>query len=90
MNNSNNSKTSSKSASPASNLKVKDAIMAALSHSEAEDGLYFRNFTLLHEEDQRPSVKANTKELLEALNQLLGEGKVKVDFDDLEITFRLA
>ena len=70
--------------------KVKDSIVGALSHSEAEDGLYFRNFFLLHEEDQRPGVKASKKDLLNALNELLEEGIVKVDFDELEVTFRLA
>ena len=70
--------------------KVRDSIVEALSHNEAEDGLYFRNFFLLHEEDQRPGVKASKKDLLVALNELLEDGVVKVDYDELEITFRLA
>ena len=70
--------------------KVGDSILKALAHSEAEDGLYFRNFCNLHEEDQRPSVKASKKDLLVALNELLSAGLIKIDFDELEITFRLA
>jgi len=75
--------------SSAPSTKVRDSIIKALSHVEAEDGLYFRNFFLLHEEDQRPGVKASTKEILSALNTLLKEGKVRVDYDELEVTFRL-
>ena len=75
--------------SEASVQKTKNSIIDALSHSEAEDGLYFRNFALLHEEDQRPSVKASSQELVAALNSLIVEGKVKIAYDDLDVTFRL-
>lgn len=80
--------TTTKTGSPDSS-QVKESIIKALSHSEAEDGLYFRNFFLLHEEDQRPSVKASPKDILEAMNQLLLEGRVRIDYDDLDVTFRL-
>jgi len=82
-------KPTAKKPSGVPSSKVMDSIINALSHGEAEDGLYFRNFFLLHEEDQRPGVKAATKDIVAAMNQLLEEGKVRIDYDDLEVTFKL-
>lgn len=66
---------------------VKDAIMTALSHPEAEDGLYFRNFFHLHEEDQRPVVEAQEDELFEALRALIGEGVVSMRGSGTDVVF---
>jgi hypothetical protein len=71
-------------------INLQNSIIAALSHPEAEDGLYFRNFFTLHQEDDRPKVDAPKESILKALNTLIKSGKVKVDFDDLETTFKLA
>ena len=68
---------------------VKHQILRALEHSEAEEGLYFRNFTLLHEEDQRPAVLADEVQILDALKELIQEGKVRMDDSGKEVIFFL-
>ena len=70
--------------------QVKEQVLAALQHPEAEEGLYFRNFRHVHEEDERPVVQADQVELLEALNELIGEGKVHMDESCEEVVFHLA
>ena len=69
--------------------KIKEQVLAALKHPEAEEGLYFRNFRNLHEEDERPAVDASQVELLDALNELIGEGKVHMDESFDEVVFYL-
>lgn len=76
---------------PIKNLdSVKEQVLAALKHPEAEEGLYFRNFRHLHEEDERPAVNADQVDLLDALNELIGEGKVQMDETCDEVVFFLA
>lgn len=82
-------KNKNKGKAEATTASVEQSVLKALSHNEAEDGLYFRNFSHLHEEDKRPSVRASPKVLISALNKLLRAGKIELDFDELEITFRL-
>lgn len=69
--------------------QVKSQILGVLSHPEAQEGLYFRNFSHLHEEDERPQVAANDEEILDALQELLKEGKVKMDDGPGEAIFYL-
>ena len=66
---------------------IKQQIIAALLHPEAEEGLYFRNFTLLHEEDERPVVEGDQLEILEALRELIDEHRVRVDETGKEVVF---
>lgn len=68
---------------------IKTEIVKALKHSEAEDGLYLRNFRYLHEEDTRPAVVADEADILDALNDLVSEGKVVLDQSEEEVVFRL-
>ena len=70
--------------------KIKLTILAALEHPEAEDGLYLRNFSLLHEEDERPRVEGNQAEVLEALRELVDEGRVAVVDEGAEPIFYLS
>ncbi len=49
---------------------VKAQILDVLAHPEADEGLYFRNFTQLHEVDERPKVNAEEAEILDALQEL--------------------
>lgn len=56
--------------------RVREQILAALSHPEAEDGLFLSNFKTLHEEDTRPAVEASDEDLMLALESLLMEGQV--------------
>jgi hypothetical protein len=68
---------------------VKKQIIQALSHPEAQDGLYFRNFSHLHEEDERMAVEARDEEILDALQQLIKEGRVNMDNGEGEAIFSL-
>lgn len=69
--------------------EVKTQILKALAHPEAQDGLYFRNFSHLHEEDERLPVEAGEEEILEALKELMEEGKVNMDDGKGEAIFYL-
>jgi hypothetical protein len=68
---------------------VKAQIVAALEHPEAEEGLYFRNFFHLHEEDERPAVVADQVAVLDALKELIAEGRVAMEEAEDEAIFRL-
>lgn len=68
---------------------VKSQILEALGHPEAEEGLYFRNFWNLHEEDERPKVEGDEVEILDALRELLDEGKILMDESGKEVVFQL-
>ena len=70
--------------------QVKSQILQALRHPEAEEGLYFRNFYHLHEEDERPAVQAEEADILDALKELVGAGQVKLDESGPEAVFSLA
>lgn len=68
---------------------IKEEILRSLAHQEAEEGLYFRNFLVLHEEDERPAVHGSEIEILDALKQLLHEGQVDMDDSGSEVIFHL-
>ena len=68
---------------------VKSQIIKALEHPEAEEGLYFRNLWFLHEEDERPPVVADEVQILDALRELMDEGKVLMDDSGEEAIFQL-
>jgi len=68
---------------------VKTQIIQSLSHPEADEGLYFRNFAQLHEEDERPMVMAKEQEIFDALNELVREGKVHLIGSGDDVVFML-
>ena len=68
---------------------IKAQVLAALRHPEADERLYFRNFTILHEEDERPRVVADEVDILDALHALIEEGKVQLDESQQEAVFQL-
>lgn len=70
--------------------EIKHQIIQALEHPEAQEGLYFRNFYTLHEEDERPAVHADEFDILDALKELMKEGKVDMKDGDGEAIFLLA
>lgn len=72
-----------------SNDEIKNQIIQALSHPEADEGLYFRNLYNLHEEDERKPVSGTQEEILEALKELMSEGKVMASEDGPEMIFML-
>ncbi len=67
--------------------KTKQSVLKALSHQEADEGLYFRNFFNMHEADERPRVQGEKEEIIEALNELIKEGKVKLATFDNDVIF---
>lgn len=68
--------------------EIKTQILTALSHPEAAEGLYFRNLWHLHEEDERPAVEANEVDILDALKELISEGRVSMDETGKEVIFK--
>jgi phytoene dehydrogenase-like protein len=73
--------------------RIKKQIILALRHPEADEGLYFRNFFHLHEEDERPAVQGGQEEILDALKQLISEGQVVMHpgtGEDGEVIFSLS
>lgn len=68
---------------------IKAQILAALSHPEAEEGLYFDNLFSLHEEDERTAVSGDQVEILDAITELIREGKVIADESGKDVVFLL-
>lgn len=66
---------------------VKEQILRALQHPEAEEGLYFDNLCVEHEEDERPMVSGTQEEILDGLKELIAEGKVTTDETGEEVIF---
>ena len=58
---------------------IKSQILAVLAHPEADEGLYFSNLYILHEEDERPRVNGSPMDIGKALDELAAEGKVAID-----------
>lgn len=70
--------------------RIKAQIIEALSHPEAQDGLYFRNFYYLDDVDERITVEGDQVEILDALRELIDEGRVRMDDEGEEAIFLLA
>ena len=70
--------------------RIKFQILEALSHPEAQDGLYFRNLYYLHEEDQRDAVEGTQLEILDALKELMAADKIVMNDEGEEAIFFLA
>lgn len=56
---------------------IKREILAALSHPEAEDGLYFNNLIVVHEDEERPIVRGEEDEVVAALKDLVKAGTIE-------------
>lgn len=69
--------------------QIETQIIQALSHPEAEEGLYFWNFTNLHEEDERQMVDGNEIEILDALRDLIKKKKIRMDDNGKDVVFFL-
>jgi hypothetical protein len=57
---------------------IREQILAALSHPEAEDGLYFNNLIVVHEEEERPIVEGDEGVILQTLDDMVLEGTLSV------------
>lgn len=71
------------------NPTIKREILAALSHPEAEDGLYFNNLIIVHEEEERPIVRGEEGEVVEALRELVKAGTVETTGNGPETIYKL-
>ena len=68
---------------------IKKQIVAALSHPEAEDGLYFNNLIVVHEEEERPIVEGEEQDIRRVLDQLVKEGMIASSGDGEGRIFKL-
>lgn len=57
---------------------IREQILAALKHPEAEDGLYFNNLIVVHEEEERPIVEGAETEVQKVLDTMVEEGELTV------------
>ena len=57
---------------------IREQILAALKHSEAEDGLYFNNLIVVHEEEERPIVEGTEMDVQRVLDTMVEEGELSV------------
>ncbi len=68
---------------------IKEQIVAALSHPEAEDGLYFNNLIIVHEEEERPIVEGEETIILQVLDDMVGDGLVCVSGEGAQRIYSL-
>ena len=68
---------------------TKQDILSALSHAEASDGLYLENLQIVHEEEERIPVRGTQLEILDALKDLIEDGKVSTDESGEKVIFSL-
>jgi hypothetical protein len=70
--------------------EIKQQILAALRHPEAEDGLYFNNLIVVHEEEERPPVAGKDSQVRQALLELIENGDIVSSGDGDHTIFRMA
>ena len=58
-------------------------------HHGKEEGLYFDNFSIVHEDEERPVVEGAQEDVLAALKELIDEGRVVVNDTQAEPVFLL-
>ena len=68
---------------------IKSQIVNALSHPEADQGLYLDNLLYVHEEEERPVVDADQEEVLDSLKELIQEGRIKMSDEGEKVVFML-
>ncbi len=71
-------------------IYIKKQIITALSHPEAENGLYLNNLIAVHEDEERIQVEGSEIEVLDALKELISEGSVETDESGEQIVFYLS
>jgi hypothetical protein len=68
---------------------IKTQIIKALSHVEAESGLYLNNLRIVHEDEERELVDGSEIEVLDALKELLVEDKISMNDEGENVVFFL-
>jgi hypothetical protein len=76
--------------SPMSNELIRKQILAALSHPEAEDGLYFNNLIVVHEEEERPIVEGDEGVIRATLAEMVKDGLIRSTGEGTQEIFSLA
>ncbi|HMO16520.1 MAG TPA: hypothetical protein PKA63_01830 [Oligoflexia bacterium] len=69
--------------------ELKRQVLEALSHPEAEQGLYLNNLQVVHEDEERQAVSGTDIEILDALKELISSGMVMVDDSGESVIFKL-
>lgn len=69
---------------------IEEQIIAALAHVEGEEGLYFNNLVVVHEEEERPVVSGDDVEVRAALSRLLKSGSIVSSGSGETTIYRLA
>lgn len=68
---------------------IREQILAALSHPEAEDGLYFNNLIVVHEEEERPIVEGDEAVILQTLEDMVLDGTLSVTGEGSQRIYKL-
>jgi len=68
---------------------LKEQILQALAHPEAEQGLYLNNLQVVHEDEERIPVAGSDIEILDALKELIEDGLVTMDDTGESVIFQL-
>jgi len=69
--------------------RVKQEVVEALRHEEADEGLYFSNLYELHEEDERSPVSGEISVIEQAVKELVSEGRVTIRDDEGAVVLSL-
>lgn len=69
---------------------IREQILAALKHSEAEDGLYFNNLIVVHEEEERPIVEGAEADVQRVLDAMVEAGELSVVGEGSQKIYSLA
>jgi hypothetical protein len=69
------------------NNSIRKQIIAALTHPEAEDGLYFNNLIVVHEEEERPIVEGEESAIRGVLKEMIAEGVVRSSGEGAQAIF---
>jgi hypothetical protein len=69
---------------------LKQQIISALSHPEAENGLYLNNLMAVHEDEERTIVEGTEIDILDALKELIAEGSVMMNEEGEQVIFYLS
>lgn len=71
------------------NKDLESQITQALKHPEAEDGLFFQNFAIVHESEDRQPVSASDQDLIKALESMVLKKQVSLNAMDGKVIFKL-
>jgi hypothetical protein len=68
---------------------IRQQILAALRHPEAEDGLYLNNLIVVHEEEERPIVEGEESIIRQVLKEMIDDGTITSSGEGAQEIFSL-